>query len=49
MKHEYKTVDITTTKGIERAEKLHENDAWKMIQSSPFTIQFERKTITTHI
>ena len=47
MKYIYKTVDITTIKGIERAEKLHENDAWNIIQSSPFTIQFEKINATT--
>jgi hypothetical protein len=40
---EYRTVDTTTVKGIEEAEKL-QAAGWKMIRPGMFSIQFERKT-----
>ena len=43
-KYEYERVDVTTIDGIKRAEKLHEQ-GWKIISSSLFSIQFERKRV----
>jgi hypothetical protein len=42
MKHEYKTVDITTLKGLRYAELL-KMCGWTIIITSPITITFERK------
>ena len=41
MKLKYKTVDITTEKGIREAEAL-KSKGWIIISSSPFTVIFER-------
>lgn len=39
MKIEYRTVLLTTLKGLKTAERLHAN-GWKMGRVGPFTIQF---------
>ena len=41
MKREYRTVDITTLKGLKLAERLHVA-GWKIVRSGMFSIQFER-------
>jgi hypothetical protein len=42
MKMEYKTVDISTVKGLQQAERLHAQ-GWKMARVGLFTIQFYRR------
>ena len=42
MKTKYKTIDITSIKGIKEAEKLNHNN-WVIYSSSPFTIKFYKK------
>lgn len=44
MKIEYKTVDVSTIKGIEAAERLQAT-GWLMGRSGLFTIQFYRKAV----
>lgn len=40
-KIEYKTVDVTTVKGLNQAEKLH-NAGWKTSKVGPFSVQYYR-------
>jgi hypothetical protein len=42
MKTEYKTIDVTTLKGLKAAERL-KNAGWIMLRVGLFTIQFYRK------
>jgi hypothetical protein len=42
MKIEYRTVDTTTLKGLEAAERLHAA-GWKMGRVGLFSIQFYRR------
>jgi hypothetical protein len=44
---EYKRVDVMTVKGIETAEKLKAN-GWQIAASSPFSIQFYKRTPRTY-
>jgi len=43
MKTKYKTINITSIKGIEEAEKLKNNN-WVIYSSSLFTIKFYKKS-----
>lgn len=38
---EYRTIDVTTLKGLRQAERLHIN-GWKISRNGLFTIQFYR-------
>ena len=42
MKYQYKTIDISTLKGIEEAEKL-QNNGWKIINFGLYLLIFERR------
>lgn len=40
----YRTVDVTTLKGLKLAERLHRN-GWQMGRVGPFTIQFYKREV----
>lgn len=42
MKYTYKRIDITTLNGLKKAEKL-KTDGWVIVNSTPFTLIFEKK------
>lgn len=44
----YRRVDMTTLQGLKQAERLHTSGLWKQIQVTPFSITFERKSVSNN-
>jgi hypothetical protein len=44
MKARFKRCDLTTEAGIKAAETLHQR-GWKIIQSTPFHLMFEKEVV----
>ena len=42
MIYEYRRCDTSTIKGIKEAERLHQNDSWKLISQGFYSLMYER-------